>query len=446
MAKIGSLIIDTLHLVALNKDGSVKAGPVELYSKLINAVITQSLFESSITMTLTISEAEGLLTRFNKKGILGQEFVILQARSDHAQDRPINLQFHLRSVREAELSTQGQSAMLVLECVTKESLLNSYVSVNQSFNKTYDGVVKTIWDRYILNNEKFQNFKTSTVTPWTKRNIETHPTQNVINSFIIPGRSPFEAIDMCGRRAHNFEFGGSMFLFYETINGYFFHNIEQLIFDQNELLKSEPQLRSYRWSPVDDSGENTVDELKKIKSLDELKLPDQGFLGQTGSLRNTARALDVVGKTYRDIAFDYQEKTKGAYQFIDPDGSTFIDDDFHDMFVEDTYEFLIIKDTTKRNQFYEHIISQRIPFAHHLFSQQLNVTLNGDITLVPGEMIDLQIPEQSAYKGDMQTSVSSNRLGGRWMISTVRQSFDSGESHSTVLSCIKNSGVPGDKT
>lgn len=61
-------------------------------------------------------------------------------------------------------------------------------------------------------------------------------------------------------------------------------------------------------------------------------------------------------------------------------------------------------------------------------------------------MIDLQIPEQSAYKGDMQTSVSSNRLGGRWMISTVRQSFDSGESHSTVLSCIKNSGIPGDKT
>ena len=53
MAKIGSLVIDTLHLVALNKDGSVKAGPVELYSKLINAVITQSLFESSITMTLT---------------------------------------------------------------------------------------------------------------------------------------------------------------------------------------------------------------------------------------------------------------------------------------------------------------------------------------------------------------------------------------------------------
>ena len=150
MAKIGSLVIDTLHLVALNKDGSVKAGPVELYSKLINAVITQSLFESSITMTLTISEAEGLLTRFNKKGILGQEFVILQARSDHAQDRPINLQFHLRSVREAELSTQGQSAMLVLECVTKESLLNSYVSVNQSFNKTYDGVVKTIWDLSLI--------------------------------------------------------------------------------------------------------------------------------------------------------------------------------------------------------------------------------------------------------------------------------------------------------
>ena len=137
---------------------------------------------------------------------------------------------------------------------------------------------------------------------------------------------------MCGRRAHDFTFGGSMFLFYETINGYYFHNIEKLINDQNKLLETEPQLRSYRYSPVDNAND-TVDEIKRIRSVDELKLPDQHLLGATGSLRNTARALDVVGKTYRDVAFDYQEKTRGAYQLVDPAGDTFIDDDFHDMFV-----------------------------------------------------------------------------------------------------------------
>ena len=86
-----------------------------------------------------------------------------------------------------------------------------------------------------------------------------------------------------------------------------------------------------------------------------------------------------------------------------------------------------------------------MPFVHHLMSQQLNVTLTGDITLVPGEMVDLQIPEQSAYKGDKQTDVPSNRLGGRWMIASVKQIFDAQESHTTVLSCMKNSGVPGEK-
>mgnify|MGYP003128391058 FL=1 len=445
MAKLGNLVIDNLHLVTLNKDGSIKAGPVELFTKIVSAVLTQSLFESSITLTLTISEATGMLTRFNKKGILGQEFVILTARNDHANDRPINLQFYVRSAKNAELSTQGQSVLMTLECVTKESLIDSYTSVNQSFNKTYSKTVESIWDRYITKSPKQEFFKNTPLTPFDKRTIEVHDTQQVINSFIVPGRSPFGAIDMCGRRAHDFTFGGSMFLFYETINGYYFHNIEKLINDQNELLQTEPQLRSYRWSPLDSSEENTVDEIKKIKALGELKLPDQQMLGATGSLKNTARALDVVGKTYRDVAFDYREKTKGAYQLVDPAGDTFIDDDFHDMFVEDTYEFLIIKDTTKRNQFYEHIVSQRMPFVHHLMSQQLNVTLTGDITLVPGEMVDLQIPEQSAYKGDPQTDSAANRLGGRWMIASVKQIFDNQENHNTVISCMKNSGIPGEK-
>ena len=391
MAKLGNLVIDALHLVTLNKDGSIKA--------------------------------EGMLTRFNKKGILGQEFVILTAHNNHANDKPINLQFHVRSAKHAELSTQGQSVLMTLECVTKEALIDSYTSVNQSFNKTYSKTVESIWDRYIVKSPKQEFFKNTALTPFDKKAIEVHDTQQVINSFIVPGRSPFGAIDMCGRRAHDFTFGGSMFLFYETINGYYFHNIEKLINDQNELLETEPQLRSYRYSPVDDSSEGTVDEIKKIRSLGELKLPDQHLLGATGSLRNTARALDVVGKTYRDVAFDYQEKTRGAYQLVDPAG----------------------EDTTKRNQFYEHIVSQRLPFVHHLMSQQMNITLTGDITLVPGEMVDLEIPEQSAYKGDTQTDVSSNRLGGRWMIATVKQVFDAQENHTTILSCMKNSGVPGEK-
>ena len=58
MAKLGNLVIDALHLVTLNKDGSIKSGPVELYSKIVSAVLNQSLFESSITLTLTISEAK----------------------------------------------------------------------------------------------------------------------------------------------------------------------------------------------------------------------------------------------------------------------------------------------------------------------------------------------------------------------------------------------------
>ena len=47
MAKLGNLVIDALHLVTLNKDGSIKAGPVELYSKIVSAVLNQSLFVMS---------------------------------------------------------------------------------------------------------------------------------------------------------------------------------------------------------------------------------------------------------------------------------------------------------------------------------------------------------------------------------------------------------------
>lgn len=427
---IGIVEVQEFSIVALGPSG-IKVDPIPLADVFITASVTQSIWNSSISVSLNIVESKGLLTRFNEIGIQGQEFVRLKFSSPTVPHGNIDLNLWVYSVDSIELSTQGQSASFVLHCVDYTSLLSLYGSVNRAYNSEYAKVVQSIYYDHIKEGVGSKFF------PWHDlEDVDAHPTDGKAN-FIIPGLNPFQAIDMCGRRSFSKDNIGQLFLFYQNKDKHCFHNIETLMSEgANKVLKRTIERPKLRWGTTDDLETYTTSGTdNRLKKITDIKFPNQMRLGATGSNFNTTRQLDIVGKQFKDIVFSYPEKFN---KFKKVGSDALFDQDFYNMFATHNYQYLVMKDTTKNNQFYEHVVGHRMPFVNHMQDMQCVVELEGDTSYIPGELVDLDVPEQSGILENLSERVV-NKMGGMWFVVGVTQVFTR-DTHLTTLNLTKNAG------
>jgi len=432
---IGIVEVQELSIVALDSRGAPKVQAIPLSDVLITATITQSIYLSSMIVNIVIAESKGLLTRFNQLGIQGQEFVKLRITSPGVDYGMMDLSLWVFNIGEIELSSQGQSTSFVLECVESTALINLYGSVNKAYNGEYSNVVQSIYKYHIQQPawKAFNNAYASGV-PRHGRPIDVHPTDGIAN-FIIPGLNPFQAIDTCGRRSFSKNNISQLFLFYQNKDGHCFHNMETLMSEgANKVLGRDFLKRDkLRWSTTEDTDTAQAD--TKIRKLSNFKFPNQMHLGGTGSNRNTTRQLDIVGKQYKDIVFSYPDRFN---DFKKVGSDALFDQDFYNLFAESNYQYLVMKDSTKNNQFYEHVIGHRMPFYNHMHDMQCSAELEGDTSYIPGEIVELDVPEQSGMLENLSERVV-NKLGGKWFVSEVTQIFTH-DTHLTNLKLIKNAG------
>ena len=424
---IGEVDVQELSIVALGPSGP-KVQAVPLSDVYITATITQSIYLASLTVNIVIAESKGLLTRFNQMGVQGQEFVRLKITSPGVEEGMMDLSLWVFNIGEIELSDQGQSTSFVLECVDYTALMNLYGSVNKAYNSEYSKVVQSIYSDHIKNGIG------SGAMPWHDlEDVHVHATDGIAN-LIIPGQNPFQGIDMCGRRAFSKNNISQLFLFYQNKDRHCFHNMETLMSEgANKVLGRTKKRDKLRWSTTEDTYIAQAD--TKIRRLSDFKFPNQMHLGGTGSNFNTTRQLDIVGKQYKDIAFSYPARFND-FKKVGPDA--LFDRDFYSLFAEYNYQYLVMKDSTKNNQFYEHVIGHRMSFYNHMHDMQCSVELEGDTSYIPGEIVELDVPEQSGMLENLSERVV-NKLGGKWFVTEVTQIFNK-NTHMTNLKLIKNAG------
>ena len=189
-----------LAIVAIDAEGQV-IDQDDLSDQYITCVLKQSLFSPEIGLSIVVSEAKGALTRFNKVGYQGQEFVFLRFTNsiDEDQKNVIGMQFWVESISAIEQEQSKQSSTFILKCTAKEALINGTQGVNQSFNDTYTSTVKKVFDNYIKEptNKTFKSINNQ--LKWKEPTyIEPPKSDNDIsNNFIIPGLNPYKALEFC---------------------------------------------------------------------------------------------------------------------------------------------------------------------------------------------------------------------------------------------------------
>ena len=440
MAEPGSLEIKTLSIYTLDATGSI-TDVDDLSDQYLHCMLMQSIFDSSIRLNIVMSESKGSLTRFNKVGFQGQEFVkCVISTIDH---RTVDLDFWVENIEGIEFSNKQQSASLVLRCVTKENLISVFQSVNQAFKSTYPKAINSIFKDYIaapLKTNKMlgpQDFEPPSI-------VVDEIDDQYAQQFIIPGLQPLSAINWCtGRTFGNssqernigLKNGSNTWVFYQDCDNYQYRNLEYLI--GNNKKEAKTLIYGAMDAESDQKKENWD---VKIKNLYDIEGMDNKHNSNHGIYANRVRAIDYFKKTYRDIGYNYVNDF-GRFETLGK--RTVIDKDFADSFVKSNWTELFLKDTTKfggdNGQAYEHVYGNRRGWYHSLFNMKCKITLEGNLDWKPGEVINMDVPEQSATTVEAGDSVDT-KFSGHWFVDTVMHSW-SKESHETTLELLKDSVV-----
>ena len=188
-----------------------------------NITYYESVKSPAISLSLNFIDVDQVISR---EGITGGEYLSLRIKVDGYEDFEIKPDKHflmLNSVKDVQTSAGKQVA--TLEFLSVESIINE----TSRMSKKFTGNISQIVFELLIGDKKGVQ---------TSKNLDN--TDRTINSYSFVGnfKRPFDTIQWLCSKSQSKD--GSGFLFFETLDGYVFKSIENLLKeDAIDYKKSE---------------------------------------------------------------------------------------------------------------------------------------------------------------------------------------------------------------
>ena len=358
----------------------------------------ESVKSPSISLTLSFIDVDGVISR---EGITGGEYLDLNIKVPDYDNFTITPDKHfmmLNSVKDVKTTSKSQIA--TLEFVSVEAIINETARVSRRFTGNISQIVKEL-----LKDKKGIQ---------TDKNLESDQSFNKY-SFVGNLKRPFDTIQwLCPKAASDDKEGG--FLFYETLDGYYFKSIKN-------LLEAKPKVYKRPETPIESDG-TPVDDFRIIENnLDSSN--DIGMNCRMGMYANKTIFVDIETGTTKTVDFKISELGLSKPPKL-PAG------------LEDAPTRLMLrildagalqkgakKEEVEKES--ELAIYQNKSYARTnlLFSQTLSISIPFNPDLRAGEMIQVELP---VSKGDKETQTTGrlddNDISGKYLISELKHTID----------------------
>ena len=224
-------------------------------------VIYENLFESSLRANLTLLDSHNLTY---KLPMVGEETIEIDISLSGLDDDSLSVKpplFHINSIKDREF-TKPKSQIVSLELVSEQYMSSIHSKVSKSYrDKTISQIVRDIHTTYLDDGNK------PCVIESTDR----------IEKCIIPNLNPIEAITWLSKRAISENSSIVNYLFYETIDGTFFINLDTLIQAKPVLVfVIEPRVVDSAGVANLAAGKIRVEKFKFIRSFNKNKNTQRG--------------------------------------------------------------------------------------------------------------------------------------------------------------------------
>ena len=358
----------------------------------------ESVKSPSISLTLSFIDVDGVISR---EGITGGEYLDLNIKVPDYDNFTITPDKHfmmLNSVKDVKTTSKSQIA--TLEFVSVEAIINETARVSRRFTGNISQIVKEL-----LKDKKGIQ---------TDKNLESDQSFNKY-SFVGNLKRPFDTIQwLCPKAASDDKEGG--FLFYETLDGYYFKSIKN-------LLEAEPQVYKRPETPIESDG-TPVDDFRIIENnLDSSN--DIGMNCRMGMYANKTIFVDIETGTTKTVDFKISELGLSK----PPKLPSKLEDIPTRLMLRILDKGALQKGAKKEEveKESELAIYQNKSYARTnlLFSQTLSISIPFNPDLRAGEMIQVELP---VSKGDKETQTTGrlddNDISGKYLISELKHTID----------------------
>jgi len=392
-----------------------KDGTLNLETSFHSLVVTESVFQASLSCRLILLDADEKLANLDLDG--SEE---LKVGWHSEKNREIKNSFRIyRSVIEPDDTSGSKGKAYELFGMSEEWINQSTMDINQSFNGSLSQAARVVWNKLKQKNA-------------TKKNFTCHETTGSTTT-IVPGLTPFETMQMFERRSYHGKYNSSIFRFYEDMRGYNFVNIEQLIAEQRN--RAIP----YKYNPgmaIDDQknveGQFTIEQIAFPKSkniVDKIK---------SGAYASQVKEIDIINQKVDTQRLTVKENFNDFYHLDKPaitlDKTTIIDEALNTVNNTKWMNKYVDGKRHKDNNFAAAIVRRKF-YGDSLGQVKMNCVVPGNSDLGVGMCLDLSMIEISANK---ETADQEKKISGKYFISEVNHQIKS-QKYSCTLSCSKES-------
>jgi len=374
-----------------------------------NITYFESIKSPAISLSLTFIDVDQLISR---EGITGGEYLSLRVKVEgYDKEFEIKPKKHLMMLNSVKnVTTSSSKQVATLEFLSVEAIVNETSRVNQRFTGNVTETVKKL-----LKDKKGIR---------TKKNLDSDRASNAY-SFVGNTKRPFDTIQWLCSKAQSSK-DGYGFLFFETLDGYVFKSIENLLKERAlEYKKSE--------TPDGDISGLTILE----NNLNQTS--DIGMSCRMGMYANKTIYINIDNATLKTVDFRIESlKLKKP-----PKLPNRLEKNPTRLMLRILDKCALQKGSKKKQIQKENelAIYQSKSYARNnlIFSQSMSVSIPFNPELRAGQMLNLKFPLR---KGDDQEtttygSESDDDISGKYLISELKHVIG-GNRANTELTLIRD--------
>ncbi len=370
--------------------------------------LEEDLFSDSLKARFTVMDASD---SFNKVDFDGTETIDLRFSSPNQEPIELTMQVYKSTITPDPNSGYGK--VLQIFCVTPEHFTQSTIDINKGFIDAIQNAVQVVYDSI-----------------GSDRPIDIHDTTGV-DRFIVPGMTPYETMVMLQRRAYSSKYTSSVFTFYEGIEGFNFHNVEQLIADNKK------DAITYTYSPTSSLDSSSETRQFMIEDLDLKAKKDVMYRIKSGSYANQCRKLNLIDQRV-DNGILLVNENFGDFEHLDDDAMSFDSKEMIKRHLSTINSTKWIHETRADPAFstnFESLIPARRFYADSLRGVEMNMTVCGNSDLRVGKVINLDMLELSAKTKNKQ---QEPKVSGKYLVNRVLHHVDR-KQYVCMVDCMKES-------
>ena len=374
-----------------------------------NITYFESIKSPAISLSLNFIDVDQLISR---EGITGGEYLSLrikvQGYDKEFEIKPDKHLLMLNSVKDVTTSSSKQEA--TLEFLSVESIINETARVNQRFTGNVTETVKKL-----LKGKKGIE---------TKKNLDSDRASNAY-SFVGNLKRPFDTIQwLCSKTQSSKD--GYGFLFFETLDGYVFRSIENLL-NQNAV--------EYKKSEKVEGNNNDL----RILENNLNQTNDIGIGCRMGMYANKTIYINLDNETQKTVDFRIESlKLKKPPKL--PKG---LEKNPTRLMLRVLDKGALQKGSQKKKLQKENelAIYQSKSYARNnlIFSQSMSVSIPFNPELRAGQMMNLRFPLRKG--NDQETTTygeeSDDDVSGKYLISELSHDISNNQAH-TQLTLIRD--------